>query len=191
METKKALELRKEIKARKPEFLAQDAHKKSRIANRWRRPRGIHSKMRLGKISYRACVRTGYGSPCEVKGLDKNGLVPILVANAEQISKIDKKKQSALFAKVGKRTRIEMLKKAKEMGISIINVKNIDDEIKKIEDTVKIRKEEKSKQKEVKKKKEKDKKETKDIEKKIEESEDEKKEREKKEKDRVLTKKTA
>lgn len=190
METKKALELRKEIKARKPEFLAQDAHKKSRIANRWRRPRGIHSKMRLSKKSKRVCVSTGYGSPCEARGLDKNGLVPILVANAEQVSKIDKKKQSALFAKTGKRTRMEMLRKAKEIGISIMNVKNVDDEIKKIEDTVKVRKDEKAKQKEVKKKKEKDRKEIKDIEKKIEESEDDKKEREKKEKDRVLTKKT-
>ncbi len=189
MEMKKALELRKEIKDRKPVFMAQDSHKKA-VAQGWRRPRGIHSKMRLSKKSKRACVSTGYGSPCEVKGLDKNGLAPILVANADQVSKIDKKKQSALFAKTGKRTRIEMLRKAKEMGISIANVRNVDDEIKNIEDTVRTRKEEKAKLKEVKTKKEKDRKETKDIEKKIEESEEDKKEKEKKEKDKALIKKT-
>lgn len=189
METKKALELRKEIKARKPVFMAQDSHKKA-VADGWRRPRGIHSKMRLCKIGYRASVSTGYGSPSEVRGLDKNGLVPVLVANANQVSKIDKKKQSALFAKTGKRTRIEMLGRAKEMGIIIMNVKNVDDEVKKIEDTIKTRKEEKAKLKEVKKKKEKDRKETKDIEKKIEESEEDKREKEKKEKDKALIKKT-
>ena len=51
------LELRKKIKAKKPNFVSQDTHKRKRIRPRWRKPRGWHSKIRLHKIGYRKMVR--------------------------------------------------------------------------------------------------------------------------------------
>ena len=45
-ETKKLLELRKKIKGKKPNFIRQDAHKHKRLARKWRKPKGIQSKMR-------------------------------------------------------------------------------------------------------------------------------------------------
>ena len=40
------LELRKRIKRKKPEFIRQDAHKKKSLESKWRKPKGLHSKMR-------------------------------------------------------------------------------------------------------------------------------------------------
>ena len=44
----KSLELRKDIKKKKPTFLRQDGHKKKRLGNKWRRPTGTDNKVRLG-----------------------------------------------------------------------------------------------------------------------------------------------
>ena len=46
MELKEELELRKKIKSKKPDFIRQDFHKK-RLKKKWKRPRGLHSKVRL------------------------------------------------------------------------------------------------------------------------------------------------
>ena len=53
MEKKDLLEFRKKIKAKKPNFIRQDAHKKGEIKKKWRRPKGLQSKMRLHKRGYR------------------------------------------------------------------------------------------------------------------------------------------
>ena len=89
---------------------------------------------------------------------------------------------------MGDKKKIVVLKKAKELGFSILNVNNPEEYIKKIEDKItskKKLKEDKKKKGEVEKK---DAKEEKKDEKKAENSVDEKKGIEKNEKDKVLTK---
>ncbi len=183
---------RKLIKAKKPHFVMQDAHKLKRLKDRWTKPRGIDSKMRLNLKGYHKSVEPGYGSPKEVRGLDRSGLEPIIVSNVADLEKLNSKKQGAIInGKMGNKKRIEVLKKAKELDIKVLNIKNTDNKIAKIEQEFKARKEDKAKtakKKEEKKAKEskKDKKEDKLAEKVTEE---EKAAAEKKEKDKVLTKK--
>ena len=40
------LELRRAMKRKKPDFIRQDSHKKAGLGAKWRKPKGIHSKMR-------------------------------------------------------------------------------------------------------------------------------------------------
>ena len=62
------LQLRKRIKAKKPNFVRQDSHKQKEVKKKWRKPKGMQSKMRLKKKGYRKSVSIGYGSPKKVNG---------------------------------------------------------------------------------------------------------------------------
>ena len=71
---KTLLNIRKKIKSKKPFFFRQDAHKNLKLGDKWRKPKGLHSKMRLGFKGYRKSVSIGYGSPKITKNLHKSGL---------------------------------------------------------------------------------------------------------------------
>ena len=62
------LQVRKELKERKPEFIRQDNPKRKKLNYKWRKPKGIHSKMRHNRRGKRGSPSPGYGSPNEIKG---------------------------------------------------------------------------------------------------------------------------
>lgn len=176
------LEVRKELKERKPEFIRQDNPKRKKLNYKWRKPKGIHSKIRHHFKGRRKMPSPGYKSPAAVKGLHSTGLEMVRVFSAGEVSKIKKESQGIIVpGNVGKRKKLEILRKAKELSVQVLNLK-IDEAIKKIEDFIssktKSRKEAKAKEEKEEKQKPKE-----NI------SEEEKREAEKKEKDRVLTKK--
>lgn len=185
----KALELRNKMKKKKPEFLRNDHHKKSSLGRKWRRPSGLHAKMRLLKKGYRRVVSQGYRSPVIVRGFHKKGKALICAT----LSDVEKAKAEGanvvIYGALGQKKRLELFKKAKELDLEIINVPA--DYEKKVEDNMKARKDKKDKKA---KKKEKKKPVEKGIEKKIEEekplSEEEQEKKEQKEKDKVLVTKS-
>jgi len=119
------LRIRRKIKREKPDYLRPYWWTKIRLKNRidsWRKPRGIHNKMRKRKKGRPPLVEVGYGSPREVRGLLSNGKRPVVVHNVEELEKIDKEKEIAVIAStVGKRKRLEIIKRAQELGIEIYN----------------------------------------------------------------------
>ena len=74
------LELRNQMNKRKPAFIRQDFHKK-RLRKRWVRPRGLHSKVALKRSGHPRRVSVGYGSPREVRGLSREGLIVKVIFN--------------------------------------------------------------------------------------------------------------
>ena len=60
MSIKELLELRKQIKNKKPDFIRQDAHKKKKLGKKWRKARGLHSKIRLKLRGRGKFVSNGY-----------------------------------------------------------------------------------------------------------------------------------
>lgn len=188
---KELLQLREKIKKKKPDFIRQDAHKKVEIGYKWRRPKGIDSKMRLKLKGYRRSPSMGWGSPKKVKGLHKSGLKSIIIHSIKEIEKLNPTKEGIVIASdVGMKKRISLINKAKEKDIRILNIKNVQEYIENIAQKLKKRKKEREGAKKRKEKVEKKKKEkAKDkLEEKIK-SEEEKKEEEKKEKDKILTRK--
>ena len=185
------LAVRKELKERKPEFIRQDNPKRKKLNYKWRKPKGIHSKIRHHFKGRRKMPSPGYKSPVAVKGLHSTGLEMVRVVSAHEVSKIDKSTQGIIVARTaGKKRKLEILKKAKELGVSVLNF-NLDERINKIEAFIKSKSHKKIETKKPEIKKE-DKKQKESSEKpKAEQNltEEQKKEAEKKEKDKVLTQK--
>ena len=121
-EEERLLKLREELKRKKPKFRRQEWHRYKRLGEKWRRPRGRHSKMRRKLKSKPKMPNPGYGSPKKVRGLHPSGYEEVLVYNPKDLEKIDPKRQAARIAsRVGKRKRQEILKKAEELGIVVLN----------------------------------------------------------------------
>jgi large subunit ribosomal protein L32e len=154
-DTKKLLELRNAAKQKKPTFLKQDANRLKRLSNHWRHPRGIHSKMRFGLRSYRKQPSVGFSSPKEVKGLTREGHEHIRINNIKELEGITT--PVTIASKIGRKNKIEIIKKCQEKKIEILNIKDVNAYIKKSEDFMKKKKDEIKKRKEKREKKTKDK----------------------------------
>lgn len=185
------LELRKQIKSKKPDFIREDAERKC-VPAKWKRPVGIHNKVRHGFQGHITKVKPGFGSPKQVKGLDRTGLRPILIQNINDLLKLTKDNSAIIASALGIKKKVEILKKCIEKKIIILNIKKPEEYIKSIEN--KLQESKKQKQELKKKREEK----TKAIEKKDEKKDDKlsdkldqetKKEEDKKELDKILTKK--
>ncbi|NPB02009.1 MAG: 50S ribosomal protein L32e [Methanopyri archaeon] len=121
-EEKRLLKLREELKRKKPKFRRQEWHRYKRLGEKWRRPRGRHSKMRRKFKGKPKMPNPGYGSPAKVRGLHPSGYEEVLVYNPKDLEKIDPERQAARIAsRVGARKREEIIKKAKELGIVVLN----------------------------------------------------------------------
>ncbi len=106
---------------KKPKFLRQGQYLK-RVGSKWRKPRGIHSKLRLKKKSKGNIPNVGYMGPRNLRGLHPSGLREKIVENVNQLSTIDSKKEAArISSKVGGRKRKEILKKAEELNLKVLN----------------------------------------------------------------------
>jgi large subunit ribosomal protein L32e len=125
MTLEKSLELRRKIKAKKPDFIRQDAYRFAKLKNlkHWRRPVGRHSKIRAKKKGQATLVRWGFGSPKEVRGLMRSGHEPVHVFNASDVTKLDTKKQVAIVGgSVGARKRLAIVAAAEKKGVGIWNI---------------------------------------------------------------------
>jgi large subunit ribosomal protein L32e len=185
------LKLRKEMKRRKPRFIRQDYNKKGKIPVNWRESRGMDSKMRQKLRGYRRSPSKGYQTPAEVRGLHPSGYREVIVSTIATMESMDKAVEGMVISRtVGNKRRIELIKKAQEKGIKILNIKNPEQFVKEAEEAFKKKVEAKKKKIDNRNRKEKEqkegKKEKKDLTEKL--SDEEKKEEEKKEKDKVLIK---
>jgi large subunit ribosomal protein L32e len=186
------MELRKQIKRKKPDFVRQDAHKKVKLKPNWRRPKGSDSKMRKGLKGYRRSVRIGWGSPRAVKHLHPTGLFELRISSVSDLSSVDPKRDGIIInSSVGIKKKLTIIEEALKKDITILNIKEPAKYKEQAEQKLKEKAEAKKKAKAEKEKKQKKKEEKKKEDKPAEKlTDEEKKDREKKEKDKLLTKPT-
>lgn len=122
-ELKRLLKLKLKMKQKRPEFKRQDWFKCKRIGTSWRRPKGKHSGMRLQLAHRPAIVKIGYRGPALVRGLHPSGLEDVIIHNIKELEALNPETQGARVAStVGKRKRAEIVKKAQELGIRLLNI---------------------------------------------------------------------
>ncbi len=121
---KESLELRKKLAKHRPDFIRQESWRYVRLAENWRKPKGIDNHQRKQKKGWPALVRIGYGGPKASRGLHPSGYTDNLVYNVKDLEKLDPKTDGIRFGhSVGKRKRLEVISKAKEMNFKIFNAR--------------------------------------------------------------------
>jgi large subunit ribosomal protein L32e len=110
------------IKRKKPEFRRWMSQAYKRVKESWRRPRGIHSKIRereKGKIKMPA---VGWRTPKKLRYLHPSGFKEVLIHSPKDLEKVDRQKEAIRIAHtVGKKKRQEILKKAEELKLKVLN----------------------------------------------------------------------
>lgn len=113
--------------------------KKRKKKQVWRRAKGRDNKIREKRKGYPAKVAIGYQQKKGERGLIKNKK-PVIVKNLKDLERINKN-EIAVIGKIGKKKKIEIIKKAKEKGILIHNI-NIKRFLKSLEKKKEAKKEE-------------------------------------------------
>jgi large subunit ribosomal protein L32e len=129
------LEQRKKVSEHRPKFRRQESWRYKRLAENWRKPKGIDNKMRLQVSGVPALVKIGYRGPKASRGLHPSGYVDNLIHNINDLLKLNKDKDAARIAHtVGKKKRLEIILKAESMGIKVLNGKKPETKSSKSED---------------------------------------------------------
>ena len=112
-------------KRKKPSFLRRDYHKKIKLGKgvkkkqKWRAAKGRHNKIRLGRKSYPKRPKIGFGENKRIKS-SINGLDYKRVENISCLNSL-KSGDNIMIASVGLKKRKEIISKAKEIGLNILN----------------------------------------------------------------------
>ena len=116
------LRVRTRQKSKKPEFNFHDSHKKKKLGTSWRKPRGLHNKLRQHIAAKGRVVQPGFGSPKAVRGYHPSGLAEIRVNNVAELAAAQGC-AVGIGSAVGMKKRLDIQAKAAEMGLKILNPK--------------------------------------------------------------------
>jgi len=118
------LAVRAEKKAKQPKFVRHAWHRKIRLNDgTWRRPRGLHNKMRLRWKSRGDPVEIGWRSPSEVRGLSKDGKKIHLVSSLRDMNTLEPEIHALVLASsIGNKKRLVIMEEAKKQGFKILNI---------------------------------------------------------------------
>lgn len=117
-----SLEKRATISRRRPAFKRQEWFRYVKLGESWRRPKGIHSKMRRNLKRRPPVVDIGFRGPKEVRGLHPSGFEEVFIYNVDGLENVNSKTQAVrIGGTVGTKKRIIIQDKAKELGIRVLN----------------------------------------------------------------------
>ena len=129
------MDLKLVARNRKIKFVRQDTNRADKFKIKWRKPKGLHSKLRLNKKGHQRTPSQGYRSPRSIRGGEKF----TMIKSIEDITE----GKLMISGKVGLRKKIEIVKLAKEKGFTILNVPNLDKFLKDVEEMINKKKLEK------------------------------------------------
>ncbi len=121
-EVKRLLRVRSLLKKKKPDFIRMNSWRLPRLGDGWRHPRTLDNKIKWEKKGFPARVKIGYRKPKLVRGFHPCGRIEVLVHNVKELEKLDPKVHVVRIAStVGKRKEAEILKRAREIGLKVLN----------------------------------------------------------------------
>jgi large subunit ribosomal protein L32e len=104
------------------EFKTQDYFRYPRLGKRWRRPKGLQSKLRLKKGGSGRLVSIGYRTKASERG-KVMGMEYIMVSNAKDLE--GGAKLAVIASGVGARKALQINERAKELGVKILNMRKV------------------------------------------------------------------
>jgi len=116
------LRARKKVSATRPKFVRQESWRYIRLAENWRKPKGVDNKMRKQVSGVPPLVKVGYRGPKRARGLHPSGYRDRLIHNIRDLEKLDPKIDAARIGhSVGRRKRIDIVSKANALGVKVLN----------------------------------------------------------------------
>ena len=118
-------EEKKTVARKKPKFLRTDWHKKIRLGRgvkknlKWHGAKGRQNKLRLGRKGRMQRPKVGWGAESSVKDFVK-GMEMVRVENIKDLESVNKG-AGIIIARIGEKKKKEIVKKANEMKIKILN----------------------------------------------------------------------
>jgi large subunit ribosomal protein L32e len=141
-----SLKLRERIESKRPHFRRQESWRYKRLSGKkekWRKAEGIDSKMRVKKKGWPKSPEIGYRGPRKARNLHPSGYEDVLVFNVDDLENVDPKSQVARIAHtVGAKKRVEIITRAEEKGVRILNPRKVKEAEEKIGEEVAEKKEE-------------------------------------------------
>ncbi|MCK4649988.1 hypothetical protein KAT36_02030 [Candidatus Pacearchaeota archaeon] len=119
------VEEKKTTERNKPKFLRTDWHKKIRLGKgvkknqKWRGAKGRQNKFRLGRKGRGQRPKVGWGADVSIKNFVE-GVKTVRVENVTELSKVGKE-AGIVIGRVGAKKRAEIIAKANEMKLPILN----------------------------------------------------------------------
>ena len=117
-------EEKKTTTRKKPKFLRTDWHKKIRLGRgvkknqKWHGAKGRQNKFRLGRKGRAQRPKVGWGAMNDTKGY-VSGMEAVRVENVKALEGL--KGVGIIVGNVGKKKRMEIIKKAEEMKLVVLN----------------------------------------------------------------------
>ena len=127
-QTKINLKIRATQKKKQPAFRRQEWFRYKRLSHSgWRKPTGYQSKQRLN-MKYRSpMARIGFGKISAVRGLHPSGFKEVLVHQISDLESVNPELQAIrIGSTVGNRKRLTIHDRADDLGVRILNRRNID-----------------------------------------------------------------
>lgn len=126
--TKSALKMRSEQSKKQPKFRRQEWFRYRRLSKTgYRKPRGDDSSMRKNRKYRSPMARVGYGKVAAARGLHPSGFEEVLVHKADHLDGLDPERQAVrIGSSVGNRKRARIHERADELGLRVLNRRQID-----------------------------------------------------------------
>ena len=119
---KELVKKRSEIAERRPKFVRQESWRFVRIHPEWRKPKGVDNKVRRQDKGWPALVRVGYRGPAASRGLHPSGHIEVLAYRPSDLEGLVPGRDIIRIGRtVGAKKRQDILSRANELGIRIVN----------------------------------------------------------------------